>query len=76
VPYKVLTGLSYPPNKRAEVGSVVDDIPTKSIKWLLEKGHIELVGAASSDRSEKSSSDKADTFVDSAKNPVSKKGEK
>tara|TARA_B110000285_G_C14917694_1_gene511043 strand:- start:218 stop:388 length:171 start_codon:yes stop_codon:yes gene_type:complete len=43
VPYKVLTGLNYPPDHRAEVGSVVDNIPTKSLKWLLEEGHIELV---------------------------------
>lgn len=42
--YRVLTGLDYPPDKRAEVGDVVDDIPAKSVKWLLEQGHIEEVG--------------------------------
>jgi len=41
VPYKVLTGLSYPPDKRAEVGDIVDDLPSKSIQWLINSGHIE-----------------------------------
>jgi hypothetical protein len=39
--YKVLQGISYPPNKRAEVGAVVEDLPPKSIKWLREQGIIE-----------------------------------
>lgn len=41
--YKVLTGLNYPPDNRAEIGDVVDDIPSKSIKWLVEIGAIEKV---------------------------------
>lgn len=40
--YKVLVGIDYPPNRRAEAGDVVDDIPSKSIKWLREQGIIEL----------------------------------
>lgn len=40
--YKVLTGISYPPNRRAEIGDVVTDIPARSIKWLLESGVIEI----------------------------------
>lgn len=48
MPYRVLTGLSYPPDKRAEAGEIVDDIPSQSVKWLLTAGHIEDVGAASS----------------------------
>ena len=43
MPYKVLTGLSYPPNKRAAVGDVIDDIPPNSISWLVNSGHIEEV---------------------------------
>lgn len=43
MPYRVLNGLSYPPDKRAEVGDIVDDLPSKSVKWLLAKGHIEEV---------------------------------
>lgn len=43
MPYRVLNGLSYPPDKRAEVGDIVDDLPSKSIKWLINKGHIEEV---------------------------------
>lgn len=39
--YKILVGLNYPPDKRAEPGDIVDDIPKRSIPWLLEQGHIE-----------------------------------
>lgn len=41
--YLVKTGLEYPPNRRVEAGEIVDDIPSKSIKWLREQGLIELV---------------------------------
>jgi hypothetical protein len=42
----VKTGLDYQPKgrgpeRRAEPGDVVDDLPTKSVSWLLEQGHIE-----------------------------------
>lgn len=40
--YKVLTGIDYPPDKRAEAGSIVSDLPEKSAKWLLDQGLIEL----------------------------------
>ena len=40
--YRVLTGIDYPPDKRAEAGSVVSDLPEKSAKWLLDQGLIEL----------------------------------
>lgn len=39
--YRVLQGIDYPPNKRAEAGQVVSDLPPQSIKWLLEVGAIE-----------------------------------
>jgi hypothetical protein len=39
--YRVLQGIDYPPNKRAEVGEIVSDLPATSIKWLLEIGAIE-----------------------------------
>jgi hypothetical protein len=39
--YRVLTGIDYPPNKRAEAGDVVTDLPAQSVKWLLESGVIE-----------------------------------
>ena len=39
--YRVLQGIDYPPNKRAEIGDVVEDLPATSIKWLLESGAIE-----------------------------------
>lgn len=40
--YRVLQTIEYPPSKRAEVGALVDDIPTQSIKWLLEQQIIEV----------------------------------
>ena len=39
--YEVVVGINYKPdNRRAGPGSVVDDIPPKSISWLLEGGII------------------------------------
>lgn len=46
--YRVLVGLDYPPNKRAEAGDEVDDLPTSSVKWLLADGLIEAVDGKSS----------------------------
>jgi hypothetical protein len=43
--YLVLKGIDYPPNKRAEAGEVVSDLPKDSIPWLLESGIIERTGA-------------------------------
>lgn len=45
--YKVLVGLNYPTpkgEKRAEPGDVVDDIPKKSVGWLLRQECIEELG--------------------------------
>jgi hypothetical protein len=39
--YRVLVGIDYPPNKRAEAGTLVSDIPEKSAKWLIDQGLIE-----------------------------------
>ncbi len=39
--YRGLVGLDYPPNKRAEAGTLVSDIPEKSAKWLIDQGLIE-----------------------------------
>lgn len=50
--YKVLVGIDYPPNKRAETGDVVSDIPAKSVKWLLDQGIIEVVGNNTQEASE------------------------
>lgn len=41
--YKVLQGISYPPNKRAEIGTIVSDLPKESVAWLLSSGIIEAV---------------------------------
>jgi hypothetical protein len=39
--YRVLQGIDYPPNKRAEAGEIATDLPAQSVKWLLESGIIE-----------------------------------
>jgi hypothetical protein len=39
--YRVLVGIDYPPDKRADAGTLVSDIPEKSAKWLLDQGLIE-----------------------------------
>jgi hypothetical protein len=41
--YRVLVGLSYPPDRRAEYGDIVDDIPSRSLKWLVDQGAVEMV---------------------------------
>ena len=45
--YKVNVGINYPPDERSEPGDIVASsaLPSKSIKWLVEQGIIELVGA-------------------------------
>lgn len=40
--FRAMTGLTYG-NKTVEAGDIVDDIPSKSIKWLREQGLIEQV---------------------------------
>ena len=47
--YKVLTGLSYPPDKRAEPGDVVSDLPKKSVLWLVKRGYVKLVKSKEGD---------------------------
>jgi len=39
--YRVLQGIDYPPNKRAEAGEIATDLPAQSVKWLLDSGIIE-----------------------------------
>lgn len=44
--YLLKTGLDYPVKgvyKRAEPGDIVDDLPPRSVEWLLRQGHIEEV---------------------------------
>lgn len=47
--YRVLSGIDYPPNKRAEAGDVVEDLPPKAIKWLLDSNIIEPADKATAD---------------------------
>lgn len=44
--YLVKNGLNYPVRGkeiRAEAGDIVDNLPPKSVKWLLERDHIESI---------------------------------
>ena len=40
--YKVLTGIDYD-GRRAEPGSIITDLPARSVKWLLEQGIVEAI---------------------------------
>jgi hypothetical protein len=40
--YRVNVGLNYPPNKRAEAGDVINDLPPGSEESLLKLGVIEV----------------------------------
>jgi hypothetical protein len=42
-PYRVVIGLDYPENRRAEPGDVVTDLPEYAVKQLLNAGVIEEV---------------------------------
>lgn len=39
--YRVLVGMDYPENRRAEAGDVVTDLPDHAINYLLRDGKIE-----------------------------------
>ena len=44
--YRVLNGLDYSAKGkpvRREPGDIADDIPPRSVEWLLRQGHIEIV---------------------------------
>lgn len=42
VNYKALVGLDYPPDRRVEAGEIVSDIPSASLKWLVDQGLVEI----------------------------------
>ena len=46
--HRVVIGIDYA-GKRAEPGAIVDDIPTKSVTWLLDQGIIETVTTPEAD---------------------------
>ena len=46
--YRALVGIDYPPNKRAEAGELVSDLPEKSATWLLAQGLIETTDGKTS----------------------------
>jgi hypothetical protein len=43
--YRALVGLDYE-GKRVEPGQTVDDLPAKSISWLVKQGLVEQASAA------------------------------
>ncbi len=42
--YRVNVGINYPPNKRAEPGDIISDLPPGAEESLLKMGAIEKVG--------------------------------
>ena len=36
-----VTGIDYPPDRHAEPGDVLDDLPPNAAKWLAAQGYIE-----------------------------------
>jgi len=38
--------VSYPPDRRAVAGEVVDDLPADSLRWLVASGYVERVEPA------------------------------
>ena len=42
--YRVLVGIDYA-GKRVEPGAVVDDLPSKSVSWLVAQGIVEKADA-------------------------------
>ena len=66
--YRVLVGIDYPPNKRAEIGEVVSDLPGDSIKWLLEQGLIESADGKSSKK--QTAITESETKVEVAETPI------
>lgn len=36
-----VTGIDYPPGRRAHPGDILDDLPARSVRWLLAAGLIE-----------------------------------
>ncbi len=42
--YRVNVGINYPPNKRAEAGDVIDNLPPGAEESLLKLGVIEKAG--------------------------------
>jgi len=70
--YRVLVGLEYPPDRRVEAGTVVDDIPGKSVKWLLDQGLIEAAKGSEPAKAEPVKAAKQDAKP--AATPVEDKG--
>lgn len=52
--YVVKVGLNYPPNRRAEPGARVNDIPKISLPWLLADGLIEVLAGTPPQQTESS----------------------
>ena len=70
--YRVLQGIDYPPNKRAEAGQVVSDLPPQSIKWLLESGIIEDASKPAKKIEEPKEEPKAEPVVEESFDPDAK----
>lgn len=67
--YNVLVGIDYG-DKRAEIGDVVSDIPSKSVAWLLSQGIVQLV-----EDSEQAKPSKSVTVIKKASESLEESGE-
>jgi hypothetical protein len=54
--YKTLIGMNYE-GKRVEADTIIEDLPSKSLPWLVEQGLVEKVEGESSKREPKSPSE-------------------
>lgn len=54
--YKALVGMNYA-GKRVEPGDIVEDIPSKSLSWLLDQGCIERADGTPTKREQESPSE-------------------
>ena len=73
--YRVLSGIDYPPNKRAEAGKIVEDLPATSVKWLLESGIIEDADKPATKIEEPVKEEpKAEPVVEKVEEPIAEDG--
>ena len=61
--YKANVGIDFP-EKRVEAGSIIDDVPAKSVKWLVEQGYIEIIADGDFGKSKKNREPVAEVKID------------
>lgn len=61
--YRVLQAIEYG-DRRAEVGDLVDDVPQRSVKWLVDQQYIEVVEAPKAGKRTKATEDVAEEVAE------------